>query len=244
MIPDWVAAKVTGPRAEHQVRQRLPGPNCPTGRPPQDRDDREPRGRLVLRLHARTFTTVWFGYPNSPSPDDKRARHLRRRRHLPSHRLAPLHGGGDRGRGAASSRGRGPSPTALVYARGHYRLRRRPTLHPPPRRPRPRRPPPNQPPLPRARSTYHLDAGVPAFAFPAASAARAAERPPPGRRPLLGLGAPRPRGRGPRRLLVWLAARASRRTTPAVGAFAVTIQLAPLGGPLLPLDLCWTVLPG
>ena len=52
MIPDWVADTVTGdPRAERPVRHRRARQLRPPGRR-QDRNDRRPRRRLVLRLPA------------------------------------------------------------------------------------------------------------------------------------------------------------------------------------------------
>ena len=67
------------PRGEHDERhrcRRLLRQDVGRAR----RDDRQLRGRLVLRLHARRSTaTVWIGYPRGRDPDDVRARHLRSR---------------------------------------------------------------------------------------------------------------------------------------------------------------------
>ena len=83
------------PRAERPGRDRRRREHRAAGGR-QDRNDREPRRRLVLRLHADALGHRLGRLPAGRDPDDERPRHLRRGRHLPGDDLAPVHGGGDR----------------------------------------------------------------------------------------------------------------------------------------------------
>jgi hypothetical protein len=67
----------------------------PLFRPPrrgQDGHDRQPRRRLVLRLHAEPRHDRVGRLPARGDPDDERARDRRCRRHLPGDDLEALHG--------------------------------------------------------------------------------------------------------------------------------------------------------
>ena len=80
-----------GQRARRHRRRRL---LRPAGRR-QDGHDRQPRGRLVLRLRAAAPDDGLGRLPAGRDPDGERARDRGRRRHLPGDDLEAVHGDGD-----------------------------------------------------------------------------------------------------------------------------------------------------
>ena len=83
------------PRAERALRDRHARELRPAGRR-QDRHDRRPRRRLVLRLPAEPRGDRLGRLPAGRDPDGERARDRRRRRQLPGGDLAAVHGAGVR----------------------------------------------------------------------------------------------------------------------------------------------------
>ena len=96
--------------ARDQRRRRVRGDEDPRGqrarrhrrrrllRPPhrrQDGYDRQPRGRLVLRVRAAARDDGLGRLPAGRDPDGERARDRGRRRHLPGDDLEAVHGDGD-----------------------------------------------------------------------------------------------------------------------------------------------------
>src|SRR5215212_7861010 len=75
----------------HRRRSLLRPPGCG-----EDRHDRRPHRRLVLRLHADALDDGLGRVPARTRADGERPRDLRRGRHLPGHDLEPVHALGDR----------------------------------------------------------------------------------------------------------------------------------------------------
>ena len=102
-----------GERARRHRRRRLLRP----ARRGQDRHDREPRRRLVLRLRAAARDDGLGRLPAGRDPDGERARGLGPGRHLPGDDLAALHGGGDgEAAGARLAPAAEPGDLAAVHA--------------------------------------------------------------------------------------------------------------------------------
>ena len=95
VIPDGVAYEVTKILEENMLGGTGVGALLRPARRGQDRHDRQPRRRVVLRLHAAARDDGLGRLPAGRDPDGERARDLGRGRHLPGDDLAPVHGGGD-----------------------------------------------------------------------------------------------------------------------------------------------------
>ena len=93
------------PQAERAVGNRHARQHrLPVGR--QDRHDRQLQRRLVRRLHAAPGDGGVGRLSGRAAGDAQRARHLRRRRHLPGRDLGEVHEGRQGRRTAATSRSR------------------------------------------------------------------------------------------------------------------------------------------
>src|SRR5262249_43914862 len=88
------------PRGERAVGHRRRSRDRPAGGR-EDRDDGEPRRRLVLRVHPRSDHCRLGRLPAGRGAHGERARDRRRGRDVPGADLAPVHGAGARGHAAA-----------------------------------------------------------------------------------------------------------------------------------------------
>ena len=131
VIPDWVAAKVTTMLEQNiqygtGYRTRRCTTARPRARPGRPRSTRTP-GSAASR---RTCDDRLDRLPERASADDERARHLRRRRHVPGADLARVHGRrARRERPRSSSRRRRARGTTLLVRARPLPARLRPDLH-------------------------------------------------------------------------------------------------------------------